>query len=243
MSAPNAPRPVLVSAARHPAVRASIFVAALLSAPALAAAQQGPAPQPPPSFEPASPPPTAEITQAEARYERARAHYAGGRYRAASAALEEAARLDPEGVNLYFNLGVVYERMGDLDRAALAYARYSDRVSDEGERERVGRILARVRAARGLLAPRGVERGRADALFFVVTGAAITSAALSVTWFATSGFDEVEVAPVALAATSVGLGVFATVLYFARTVPSRPGFFASGGVNPGGASLALGARF
>lgn len=233
-------------------MRAPTLAFALLAAPALAAAQPtptelpaqpAPAAQPGPTFEPTSPPSSRPRDEAEAHYAQARAHYAAGRYRAATAALERAARLDPEGVNLYFNLGAVYERMGELDRAVVAYERYSARVTDEAERERVGRILLRVRAARRLLAPRGVERGRADALFFVVTGAALTSAALSVTWFATAGFDEVEVAPVALGASAVGLGVFATVLYFARTVPSRPGFFASGGPTRGGASLSLGARF
>ena len=69
-------------------------------------------------------------------YERSRTYYAAGRYRASIVELETAIRMDPTGTNLYFDLGLLYERVGRIDRAMEAYRTYLVRTSDPAERER-----------------------------------------------------------------------------------------------------------
>jgi tetratricopeptide (TPR) repeat protein len=201
-----------------------------------AAAQQGP--DAGASFEPR------EVSApAQAQYDAARAAYAAGRYRRAAALLEAALALDPAGTNLWFNLGVVAERLGDLDRAVAAYGRYVARVDDPGERARTARIVARLEGARRDLAAQRPRRGRADGAFFVTTGAALATTALGVTWFATDRAPGLDPVPVAFTSAGIALGVFAAVLYFAREAPRPPTYFVGARPLPGGAALSVGATF
>lgn len=105
------------------------------------------------------------IQQAVAHYERSRGYYATGRYRAAIAELEAAIRLDRDAANLYFDLGLLYERIGVIDRARSAYGHYLLLSRDAGERERTERIMRRLQGAEPELADLRVssQRGRADA--------------------------------------------------------------------------------
>lgn len=57
-------------------------------------------------------------------YAEARAHYAEGRYREASEALERALVLDPDSPTLVYNLARVYELLGNLERSLALYQRY-----------------------------------------------------------------------------------------------------------------------
>ena len=157
--------------------------------------------------------------QARIHYDQSRAHYAAGHYRAAARELEAAVTIDPEGANLWFNLGNVCERLGDLDRARVAYQRYMDRTRDAVEQERTRRILTRLDGAQEELQSLRRRHGRADGAFWALTGAAIGSTGFGVAWLLSSTDNDTRVAPWAFTVGGVSLGVLATVLYFAREAP------------------------
>jgi len=177
------------------------------------------------------------------QYNAARDAYAAGHYRRAAALLEAALALDPSGTNLWFNLGVVRERLGELDRAVTAYQRYLSQLADPAERARAARIVARLEGARVELAAMHPRRGLADGLFFVTAGAALATTALGVTWFATDPIEGLDPVPVAFTSAGIALGVFATVLYFAREVPRPPTYFVGARPLPGGGAMSVGASF
>lgn len=157
--------------------------------------------------------------QARIHYDQSRTHYAAGHYRAAVRELEAAVRIDPQGANLWYNLGAVSERLGDIDRARVAYGRYLDRTSDPVERERTRRILTRLDGARIELAAMSRQHGLADGYFWAATGLALGATGFGVAWLASTPSNESTVAPWAVTAGGLSLGLLATVLYFAREAP------------------------
>ncbi len=199
-----------------------------------------------------SPPPTIAPTEAQGRalhhYERGRAYYAVGRYRSAISELETAIRLDPAGFNLYFDLGLVYERVGDAEHALAAYRHYLEHVSDPAERERAERIVSRVQGARIEIQDMQARRGRADAWFWgtataslatLVTGSALLIAGATEANPQTAGtLNVVGGTGLALGA---GLGVTAALLYFLREAPPRyaPRCITAGVDAHGGAHVGL----
>lgn len=176
---------------------------------------------PPPPAVVVAPEPVDTPAQIQARihYDQSRAHYAAGHYRDAARELEAAVTIDPEGANLWFNLGNVCERLGDLDRARVAYQRYMDRTRDAVEQERTRRILTRLDGAQEELQSLRRRHGRADGAFWALTGAAIGSTGFGVAWLLSSTDNDSRVAPWAFTVGGVSLGVLATVLYFAREAP------------------------
>lgn len=99
-------------------------------------------------------------------YQRARDHYRAGRYQQAAEDLERARMLDPESPTLHYNLGRVYELMGQLDKAIRYYEAYL-RLLPEGEvaeRDRVRGILVRLRGAREQMQRTGHRQQRAVGL-------------------------------------------------------------------------------
>lgn len=126
-------------------------------------------------------------TRAVAHYERGRAHYAAGRYRSAIVELDAAIHLAPNLTDLYYDLGLVYERLGRLDAARRSYRTYLEHASDPAERERTQRILTRLEGAQREpleFVWGGGPLGRADGLFWglfvgsatsLVTGAVVLS--------------------------------------------------------------------
>lgn len=129
-------------------------------------------------------------------YESARAHYRAGEYTAAAEDLENALVLDPAAPTLLFNLGRVYELMGDYERSLSAYRRLLAVTPPEQseERERTEQAIGRLEGAREHTPPPppqetgGVEqgptfvreRGVADAPFWAtfIAGGAIGLAAI-----------------------------------------------------------------
>lgn len=108
--------------------------------------------------------PATALTQAREHFERARTSYERGAYRSAIAELERAVALDPTGKDLVFNLALVHEKLGDLDRAIHYFERYRGMEPDPEESRRVESILERVRGARAeLIAARERKRLRAPA--------------------------------------------------------------------------------
>ncbi|MBI2392221.1 MAG: tetratricopeptide repeat protein [Deltaproteobacteria bacterium] len=78
--------------------------------------------------------------KAEAHYKRARELYQLGRYREAIAQLEAALKLDPGGAELLYNLGLVHEKLGDVDEAVDAYKRYLKALGPDADPEEVAKI-------------------------------------------------------------------------------------------------------
>lgn len=88
------------------------------------------------------------VEQAVALHDEARALYQRGEYRAAIRKLEEAARLDPEGKELVYNLAVIHEKLAELPAAEAYYRRYRDMEKDPKAREQVDAVLRRLEGAK-----------------------------------------------------------------------------------------------
>jgi tetratricopeptide (TPR) repeat protein len=205
--------------------------------------------------------------RAIAHYERGRVHYSAGRYRAAIAELEAAIALAPSLTDLYYDLGLVYERLGRLDAAIAAYRRYQSTTTDPAERERTARILTRLTGAQNEpleFVWGGGRLGRADSLFWsfvaasgtTLVGAGLTlavginesnrAAALDRMNMTMPARDARSVATVVLAtsgalfAATVALGTTAGLLYATRqagTPPSLNGVCLTVAPTPNGAVL------
>ncbi|HQP34298.1 MAG TPA: tetratricopeptide repeat protein [Polyangiaceae bacterium] len=91
--------------------------------------------------------------EAKARFTKAKALYKQGKYRAAVEELEAARALDPEGVDLVYNLAVVHEKMAEIDKAIEYYKLFVTMVEDPAEKERVSGIVQRLEGARTEIAP------------------------------------------------------------------------------------------
>ncbi|HTN83259.1 MAG TPA: tetratricopeptide repeat protein [Sorangium sp.] len=123
------------------------------ASPGVAPPSQGKAPAPPAQ---PSPPEASEkqrrIERATALHDEAQGLYQNGEYRAAIAKLEAAVDLDPEGKELVYNLAVIHERLGEIDRAERYYLRYLEMEALPKEREQVTAVLKRLQGAKRELA-------------------------------------------------------------------------------------------
>jgi tetratricopeptide (TPR) repeat protein len=102
---------------------------------------------------PVSQPPTVDERQPNARqhFDRALELYRAGRYREARNELKAAAELDPHGKDLFFNLALVEEKLGDLDAAIAALERFRELEDDVAERARAQVTIDRLRGAQQAL--------------------------------------------------------------------------------------------
>jgi tetratricopeptide (TPR) repeat protein len=165
-----------------------------LCALALVAAILGPAPGPVLADE-TSP---ANVAAARKHFEKARADYARGAYREAIGELEAAHSLDPNAKDLVFNLGVVHEKLGDIEEALKWFRLYVTMNLTPAERDRADAYIRRLEGAEKEVAARQADAGpapsaseapppqpeapppagRIDAL--TITGASLTVVALGV---------------------------------------------------------------
>ena len=132
---------------------------------------------------------------AQLHFQKAQELYQQGSYREAIAELEAAVALDPRAKNLYFNLGVVDEKLGRIDEALDQFKKYATFDLEADERSRVEKYIRRLEGAKaqlalqpapmfvaaptGVLQPRPEEKipnGRIDA-------ATVTAASLSLLGF------------------------------------------------------------
>lgn len=74
--------------------------------------------------------------------------YLRGQYHAAIEKVEAAIALDPEGADLVYNLAVIYERLGELDKSERAYRRSLELEPDPALRERTRVNLKRIEGAK-----------------------------------------------------------------------------------------------
>lgn len=84
---------------------------------------------------------------ARPHFDRALELYRSGRYADALVQLEQAAKLDPGGQDLFFNLALVHEKLGQLPEAIAALERFRELETDEAERERARLSIERLRGA------------------------------------------------------------------------------------------------
>jgi tetratricopeptide (TPR) repeat protein len=102
---------------------------------------------------PVTRPPAVDERPPSARqhFDRALELYRAGQYRQARDELKAAAELDPHGKDLFFNLALVEEKLGDLDAAIVALERFRELEGDAAERARAKVTIDRLRGARQAL--------------------------------------------------------------------------------------------
>lgn len=86
--------------------------------------------------------------RARKAFETALQLYRSGQYKAAVEKLVEARKLDPTAKDLPYNLGLVHEKLGNLDEAIKNFEVFLALEADEGEKERVRAIIKRLEGAR-----------------------------------------------------------------------------------------------
>lgn len=96
-----------------------------------------------------APPPAAPPGDGQARkhFERALELYRAGQYAPALDELQAAAVLDPNGKDLFFNLALVHEKLGQLEQAIAALERFRELETDATERDRAQVTIERLRGA------------------------------------------------------------------------------------------------
>ena len=95
--------------------------------------------------EPTSP---ANVAAARRHYDAARDDYGKGAYREAIAELEAAHALDPNAKDLVFNLGVVHEKLADIDEALKWFHLYTTMDLSPQERDRADAYIRRLEGAK-----------------------------------------------------------------------------------------------
>lgn len=96
----------------------------------------------------AADPPGVNPERAQVVYKEALKLYRSGQYRAAIEKLNTARKLDPSEKNLPYNLGIVHEKLGELDDAIKNFEIYFELETDKDEKERVQVTIQRLRGAR-----------------------------------------------------------------------------------------------
>lgn len=84
---------------------------------------------------------------ARSHFDRALELYRAGRYAEALEQLKDAAKLDPNGKDLFFNLALVHEKLAQLPEAIAALERFRELETDATERERARITIERLRGA------------------------------------------------------------------------------------------------
>lgn len=168
---------------RAPCIAGLLSLAVLLALPCRGAGQDAHV----------SPPEAVEL------FRTAREHYREGRYHEAAADLERALMLDPTSPTLRYNLGRVYELLGQLQNARTQYRGYLELLPREQaeERERTEATIQRLEGAiasgvtQAPAEPRDAqeplrelegsvrvrERGVADEAFWITAGAGVLALA------------------------------------------------------------------
>jgi tetratricopeptide (TPR) repeat protein len=90
----------------------------------------------------------ANVTAAREHFERARKYYGQGAYREAITELEAAHALDPNAKDLVFNLGVVHEKLADIDEALTWFRLFTTMDLTPQERERADAYVKRLEGAK-----------------------------------------------------------------------------------------------
>jgi tetratricopeptide (TPR) repeat protein len=103
------------------------------------------------------------VAAARRHFERARAYYAQGAYREAISELEAAHALDPNAKDLVFNLGVVHEKLTDIDDALKWFRLYTTMNLTAQERERADAYVKRLEGAKREVEQKAAQSASASA--------------------------------------------------------------------------------
>ena len=90
----------------------------------------------------------ANVAAARRHFEKARAFYGQGAYREAITELDAAHTLDPNAKDLVFNLGVVHEKLADIDEALKWFKLYTTMDLVPQERDRADAYIKRLEGAK-----------------------------------------------------------------------------------------------
>lgn len=90
----------------------------------------------------------ANVAAARRHFDKARSMYAQGLYREAISELEAAHALDPNAKDLVFNLGVVHEKLADIEDALKWFRLYTSMDLTDAERTRADAYLKRLEGAK-----------------------------------------------------------------------------------------------
>ncbi len=88
------------------------------------------------------------VIAARRHYDKARADYEQGAYREAIAELDAAHALDPNAKDLVFNLGVVHEKLGDIEDALQWFRLYATMNLTPQEADRAEAYVRRLEGAK-----------------------------------------------------------------------------------------------
>jgi tetratricopeptide (TPR) repeat protein len=90
--------------------------------------------------------------RAQDRFAKARQLYKSGKYRASIEELQTAIELDPTGAEMVYNLGLLHEKLAEVDKAIAAYRHYVEMIDDAADKARVEGIIERLEGARADIA-------------------------------------------------------------------------------------------
>ena len=96
---------------------------------------------------------SANVAAARRHFKNASARYAEGAYREAITELEAAHALDPSAKDLVFNLGVVHEKLADIDEALRWFRLFTTLELTDRERERADAYIRRLEGAKATSGP------------------------------------------------------------------------------------------
>jgi tetratricopeptide (TPR) repeat protein len=91
---------------------------------------------------------SADVANARKHFEKARLHYSKGAYREAIVELEAARALDPSAKDLVFNLGVVHEKLANIDEALKWFRQYTTMDLTPQEHGRADAYVRRLEGAK-----------------------------------------------------------------------------------------------
>jgi tetratricopeptide (TPR) repeat protein len=154
---------------------------------------------------PADAAPAAE-SDARPHFERALELYRAGRYADALPELEVAANLDPGGKDLFFNLALVHEKLGQLPEAIAALERFGELETDAAERARARVTIQRLKGAKAnqaaaqpaatpcpaAPAPPAQRQGRPTAILVGTASVAVVSLVVGAIFGAKALADDVD---------------------------------------------------
>jgi tetratricopeptide (TPR) repeat protein len=168
----------------------------------------------------------ANVAAARSHFDKARAEYQQGAYREAIGELEAAHALDPSAKDLVFNLGVVHEKLSDIDDALRWFQLYTTMSLTPQERDRADAYIRRLEGAKKELAQRA--SGAPPPPESATPSSPDTPLSPPPAIPAPSGHGRVDAATIAAFSVTAAALVFGTVMAVKAKVDEPPNGFVTG---------------